>query len=145
MTDHGPAPFVTDIEAATLGNDTFRTTLWTGRHLQLTVMCLQPEEEIGLEMHHDIDQFLRIEQGTGRVVMGPARDDLSFDRAIVENDVILVPAGSWHNVTNTGDEPLRLYSVYGPAEHPHGTVHVTKAEADADEDDHHHSATEHPR
>ena len=145
MTDHGPAPFVTDIEAATLGNDTFRTTLWTGRHLQLTVMCLQPEEEIGLEMHHDIDQFLRIEQGTGRVVMGPARDDLSFDRAIVENDVILVPAGSWHNVTNTGDEPLRLYSVYGPAEHPHGTVHVTKAEADADEHDHQHSATEHPR
>ena len=68
--------------------------------------------------------------------MGPARDDLSFRREIGDDDVVLVPAGSWHNVTNTGDGPLRLYSVYGPAEHPHGTVHVTKDEADAAEHDH---------
>jgi mannose-6-phosphate isomerase-like protein (cupin superfamily) len=136
MADNGPAPFVTDIEAATRNNNTFRTTLWTGRHLQLTVMCLQPEEEIGLEVHHDRDQFLRIEQGTGRVVMGPGRDDLSFKRDVADDDVILVPAGSWHNVTNTGDEPLRLYSIYGPAEHEPGTVHLTKAEADAEEHTH---------
>jgi mannose-6-phosphate isomerase-like protein (cupin superfamily) len=136
MADNGPAPYVTDIEALTLGNNTFRTTLWTGRHLQLTVMCLQPEEEIGLEVHHDRDQFLRIEQGSGRVVMGPARDDLSFKSEVSEDDVILVPAGSWHNVVNTGDEPLRLYSIYGPAEHEPGTVHLTKAEADADEHQH---------
>ena len=82
MADHGPEPFVTDIEAATLGNGAFRTTLWTGTHLQLTLMCLQPEEEIGLEVHHDIDQFLRVEQGAGRVVMGPTRDDLSFKREL---------------------------------------------------------------
>lgn len=136
MADHGPAPFVTDIEAATLGNNTFRTTVWTGRHLQLTVMCLQPEEEIGLEVHHDRDQFLRIEQGHGRVVMGPTRDDLSFKREVSDDDVVLVPAGSWHNVTNTGVDALKLYSIYGPAEHEPGTVHLTKAEADAAE--HHH-------
>ncbi len=136
MADNGPDPYVTDIEAATLGNNTFRTTLWTGRHLQLTIMCLQPEEEIGLEVHHDRDQFLRIEQGAGRVVMGPARDDLTFKREVAADDAILVPAGSWHNVTNTGDEPMRLYSIYGPAEHEPGTVHLTKAEADAEE--HHH-------
>ncbi len=119
MADNGPAPFVTDIESTTRANNTFRTTIWTGRHLQLTVMCLQPEEEIGLEVHHDRDQFLRIEQGAGRVVMGETRDDLTFKREVAEDDVVLVPAGSWHNVTNTGDEPLRLYSVYGPAEHDH--------------------------
>ena len=136
MTDQGPDPFVTDIEAATLGNDTFRTTLWTGRHLQLTVMCLQPEEQTGLEVHDDIDQLLRVEGGAGLVEMGPARDDLSFRREVSEDDAVLVPAGSWHNVTNTGDRPLRLYSVYGPPEHAHGTVHVTKDDADAEEHDH---------
>ena len=136
MGDNGPDPFVTDIETATLRNSTFRTTIWTGRHLQLTVMCLQPEEEIGLEVHHDRDQFLRVEQGSGRVAMGPSRDDLSFTREVSDDDVVLVPAGSWHNVTNTGDEPLRLYSVYGPPEHEPGTVHLTKAEADAAEHTH---------
>ena len=136
MTDHGPGPFVTDMEAATLGNGTFRTTLWTGSHLQLTVMCLQPGEEIGLEVHHDRDQFLRVEQGSGLVEMGPARDDLSFRREVSDDDAVLVPAGSWHNVTNTGSGELRLYSIYGPAEHDPGTVHVTKADADAAE--HHH-------
>ena len=136
MTDHGPQPFVTDIEAATLANDTFRTTLWTGRYLQLTLMCLQPEEEIGLEVHDDVDQFLRVEGGAGLVEMGPARDDLSFRREVSADDAVLVPAGSWHNVTNTGDRPLRLYSLYAPAEHAHGTVHVTKDDADAEEHDH---------
>ena len=133
MDDHGPTPFVTDIEAATLGNDAFRATVWTGAHLQITVMCLQRAEDIGLEVHHDRDQFLRVEQGSGLVVMGPARDDLSFRREVGDDDVVLVPAGSWHNVTNTGAGPMRLYSLYGPAEHPHGTVHPTKADADAAE------------
>jgi len=136
MSDHGPAPFVTNIEEATLGNDLYRQTLWTGRHLQLTVMAIEPGHDIGLEVHDDHDQFLRVEEGTARVQMGPAEDDLSFDETVGDDFAVFVPAGSWHNLTNVGDEPLRLYSIYAPAEHPHGTVHRTKAEADAAE--HHH-------
>jgi mannose-6-phosphate isomerase-like protein (cupin superfamily) len=134
MQDQGPEPYVVDIEGATLSNDTFRTTLWTGTHLQLTVMSIPVGGEVGLEMHEDRDQFLRIESGTARVQMGPERDDLRFDREVEDDWVILVPAGSWHNVTNLGAEPLKLYSLYGPPEHPKGTVHKTKAESDAAHD-----------
>lgn len=135
-TDQGPAPFVTDIEQVTVDNDTFRTTVWTGEHLQMTVMSIPPGTDIGLEVHEDGDQFLRVEAGHGRVQMGPTEHDLNFDREVGPDEVILVPAGSWHNVTTVGDEPLKLYVLYGPPEHPHGTVHQTKAEADADEHDH---------
>lgn len=131
MQDQGPEPYVVDIEDATLSNDTFRTALWTGEHLQLTVMTIPVGGEVGLEMHDDRDQFLRIESGKARVQMGPERDDLRFDREVEDDWVILVPAGSWHNVTNLGDEPLKLYSLYAPPEHPKGTVHKTKAESDA--------------
>ena len=134
MQDQGPEPYVVDIENATLSNDTFRTTLWTGAHLQLTVMSIPVGGEVGLEMHDDRDQFLRLESGKARVQMGPERDDLRFDREVEDDWVILVPAGSWHNVTNLGDEPLKLYSVYAPPEHPKGTVHKTKAESDAAHD-----------
>lgn len=137
MIDHGPQPFVTDIEAATLGNDTYRSTLWTGANLQVTVMSLEPGHEVGLEVHDDHDQFLRLEEGTARVQMGPAADALTFDETVGDDWAVFVPAGSWHNLTNVGDGPLRLYSVYAPAEHPHGTVHATKAEADAAEAEHH--------
>jgi mannose-6-phosphate isomerase-like protein (cupin superfamily) len=131
MQDQGPEPCVVDIEDATLSNDTFRTTLWTGAHLQLTVMSIPVGGEVGLEMHDDRDQFLRLESGKARVQMGPEKDDLRFDREIEDDWVILVPAGSWHNVTNLGDEPLKLYSLYAPPEHPKGTVHKSKAESDA--------------
>jgi mannose-6-phosphate isomerase-like protein (cupin superfamily) len=131
MQDQGPEPYVVDIEDATLSNDTFRTTLWTGAHLQLTVMSIPVGGEVGLEMHDDRDQFLRLESGKARVQMGPEKDDLRFDREIEDDWVILVPAGSWHNVTNLGDEPLKLYSLYAPPEHPKGTLHKTKAESDA--------------
>ena len=132
-TDEGPNPFVTDIEAATLANENYRTTLWTGEHMQLTLMNIDPGHDIGLEVHPDRDQFLRVEAGKGRVQMGPAEDDLSFDKEVSDDWVILVPAGSWHNVTNIGDEPLKVYALYGPPEHPHGAVHPTKADADAAE------------
>lgn len=131
MQDQGPEPYVVDIEDATLSNDTFRTALWTGEHLQLTVMSIPVGGEVGLEMHDNRDQFLRVESGKARVQMGPERDDLRFDREVEDDWVILVPAGSWHNVTNLGDEPLKLYSLYAPPEHPKGTVHKTKAESDA--------------
>jgi mannose-6-phosphate isomerase-like protein (cupin superfamily) len=89
-----------------------------------------------LEVHEHGDQFLRVEEGRARVQMGPAEDDLPFVREVVDDWVILVPAGTWHNVTNIGDGPLKIYAIYGPPEHPPATVHATKAEADADEHDH---------
>ena len=135
-TDHGPDPYVVDIESATLENTNFRTTLWTGENLQMTVMSIPVGSDIGLEVHEHGDQFLRVEAGKARVQMGPAEDDLPFDEEVGDDWVILVPAGSWHNVTNMGGGPLRLYSIYGPAEHPHGTIHPTKADADAAEHDH---------
>ncbi len=133
MTDQGPAPFVIDIESATLDNDAYRTTVWTGSNLQLTVMAIQPGHDIGLEVHGDHDQFLRVEAGSARVQMGPAADELTFDETVGADWAVFVPAGSWHNLTNVGDEPLKVYSIYAPPEHPHGTVHPTKAEADAAE------------
>lgn len=135
-TDHGPKPYVVDIEKETLENTNYRTTLWTGKHMQMTVMAIAPGDDIGLEVHEDHDQFLRVEQGRGRFQMGPAEDDLSFEEEVGDDWVILVPAGQWHNVTNIGDEPLKVYSLYSPPEHPHGTVHPTKADSDADEHDH---------
>lgn len=128
--------WVDDIEKATLENDTFRTVLFTGAHLQMTVMCIQPGEEIGVEKHDDLDQFVRIEQGSGQVQMGSSKDDLSEVRDIEDDWAAIIPGGTWHNVVNTGTEPLRLYSIYTPPEHPEGTVHQTKADADADEHDH---------
>lgn len=133
LRDEGPEPYVVNIEKATLANESFRTALWTGDHLQMTVMSIPVGGEVGLEMHDDRDQFLRVEQGRARVQMGPAEDDLPFDREVEDDWVILVPAGSWHNVTNAGDEPLKLYSLYAPPEHPAGTVHRTKEESDAAE------------
>ncbi|MEO7904722.1 MAG: cupin domain-containing protein [Candidatus Saccharimonadales bacterium] len=135
MTDNGPMPFVTNIEKATVENDTYRSTLWTGKYLQVTVMSILPGDDIGLEVHEDHDQFLRIEKGSGTVHMGPAEDDMKQLPA-ADDDAIFVPAGLWHNVVNTGDVPLKVYSIYSPPEHAHGTVHVTKADADAAEHAH---------
>lgn len=131
-TDHGKKPYVVDIEQLTLDNTTFRTTLWTGEHLQLTVMSIEVGDDIGLEVHPDTDQFLRVESGEGRCEMGPSKDDLSFVREVSDDDVILVPAGWWHNVTNTADVPLKLYALYGPADHEPGTVHPTHEDAESD-------------
>lgn len=136
MTDHGADPYVVDIQEATVENDTFRTALWTGANMQLTVMCIQPGDDIGLEVHDDHDQFLRVEEGVGFVQMGPNENELDFEANAEDDYAIFVPAGTWHNVTNTGDIPLKLYSIYAPSEHPRGTVHETKAEADAAEHDH---------
>ena len=134
--DQGPHPFVVDIEADTLDNDTFRTARWTGQFLQLTLMSIPVGGDIGLEIHHDTDQFLRIEQGRARVEMGPAADQLEFVHEAADDWAILVPSGMWHNVTNIGDEPLKVYSLYAPPHHPHGTVHATQADAEADPHEH---------
>ncbi|RYF28721.1 MAG: cupin domain-containing protein [Chloroflexi bacterium] len=136
MQDNGPNPYVTDIEKATLDNETFRTALWTGKNMQLTVMTIQPGDDIGLEVHEDHDQFLRIEHGAAKVQMGPSEDSLDFEQTASDDYAVFVPAGVWHNLTNDGNEPLKLYSIYAPSEHAPGTVHQTKAEADAAEHDH---------
>src|SRR5690606_41689347 len=130
LRDFGPHPYVVNIEEATLQNSNFRTALWTGEHLQMTLMSIPVGGEVGLEVHHELDQFLRLEEGRGRVQMGEAEDDLSFEQEISDDWVVLVPAGMWHNITNVGDTPLKIYSIYTPPEHPHGTVHVTKADSD---------------
>lgn len=136
MQDHGPKPYVVNIEELTLGNENFRTAAWTGSQMQMTLMTIQPGDDIGLEVHDDHDQFLRIEQGDAKVEMGPTETEL--EEWTAEDDfAIFVPAGVWHNVTNTGDEPLKLYSIYAPAEHEPGTIHETKAIADAAEAEHH--------
>lgn len=133
--DHGPDPFVINIEKATLQNKYFRTALWTGEHLQLTLMSIKPREDIGLEIHPNTDQFLRIEQGQGVVMMGDSKDNLDFQRRVYDNYAIIIPAGKWHNLINTGRVPLKLYSIYAPPQHPFGTVHMTKR--DAEEHEHH--------
>ena len=135
MTDHGPNPYVVDIEKETLDNDNFRTTLWTGKYMQLTVMSIEPGDDIGMEVHEDHDQFLRVEEGKAKVEMGPSEDDLS-EWTAEDDDIVMVPAGTWHNLTNIGDGHLKVYSLYSPPEHQHGTIHATKAEADAAEHSH---------
>ena len=127
-----------NIEEATVDNSTFRTVLFTGKHTQLTVMHLQAGEEIGLEAHEEIDQFIRVEEGSARVTMGRSKETVDETHELEDDWAVIIPAGVWHNVINTGDGPLKLYSLYSPPEHPDGTVHQTKAEADAAEAEHGH-------
>ena len=133
LRDYGPNPFVININEATKQNNTYRTALWTGNHLQMTLMSLNPGEDIGLEVHPDVDQFLRIEQGQGITQMGDTKDNLTFQRNVYNDSAIFVPAGTWHNLTNTSNIPLKLYTIYAPPNHPFGTVHSTKADAVAAE------------
>ena len=121
--------YVGPIETQTLNNAYFRQVLFTGTHTQLVVMCLQPGEEIGKEMHPNVDQFFRIEQGEARFVLRENEEHLVRD-----GDAVVVPAGTYHNVLNASKTtPLRLYTIYSPPNHPDGTVHKTKTEAEAAE------------
>ena len=131
--DQGPNPFVVNLKQLTMNNDNFRTALWTGCDLQLTLMCIPPNSEIGLESHPDLEQFLYIESGQGIVVMGRHKECLNFKRQAFDNTAIIVPAGTWHNLINTGDCPIKLFSIYAPPQHPWGTIHKTKADSDAAE------------
>lgn len=132
MNDNGPNPYVVNIEELTVENGTFRTAVWTGKYLQTTVMSIEPGDDIGLEVHDDHDQFLRIEAGQAEVHMGIDKENMQTWQA-GDDYAIFVPAGVWHNVVNTGDEPLKVYSIYSPPEHAHGTVHLTKNDAEAAE------------
>ena len=129
--------WVGDVESATLENETFRTVLFTGEHTQLTVMCLAPGEDIGREAHDHNDQFIRIELGSARIELGATEDQIDETHEVGDAWATIIPAGVWHNVVNTGDGELKLYSLYSPPEHPDRTVQRTKAEAEAAERAHH--------
>lgn len=125
--------WVGDIRKISLDNANFRTVAFTGKHTQLTLMRLGPGEEIGWEAHSHLDQFLRLELGKARVEFGRSGDQIDETHEIEDGWALIVPAGTWHNVVNTGTGDVRLYSLYSPPEHPAGTVQRTKAEADAAE------------
>lgn len=129
--DAGPEPFVINIEDATEENTMFRNTLWTGEYFQLTVMSIEAGDDIGVEIHENHDQFIRVEAGQGLIQIGDTKDNLDFQERLKDDYIVIIPAGKWHNLTNTGNMPLKLYSIYAPPEHPAGTVHTTKAIADA--------------
>ena len=127
---------VTNIEERTLANTKFREVLATGPHLQLVVMALAPGEEIGLETHDDVDQFIRVEAGRGTAILD------GKEHALEDGSAVVIPAGTRHNVVNSSpSETLKLYTIYAPPEHPDGTIHATKAEAEAYEREHHRSET----
>ena len=128
--------WIDDIERVTKENSTFRTVVFTGEHTQLTVMRLGPGEDIGLESHPKLDQFLRIEQGQARVELSRTKDSIDETRDVEDDWAVIVPAGVWHNVVNTGSGDVKLYSLYSPPEHPPDTVHRTKADAEAAEKEH---------
>lgn len=133
INDNGPHPNAFDIEAATRQNENYRTVAWTGKHLQVTLMSIPVGESIGLEAHPHTDQFLRVDAGRGTAVMGPAQDQLDFRHDVCDGWSIQVPAGTWHDVINTGSDPLRIYAVYAPSHHGSGLVQSTSARAERDE------------
>ncbi len=126
--DYGPEPLVFNIEEATIENSNFRTAVWTGEHLQLTLMSINAGDDIGPEMHPHVDQFLRVEAGEGLAMMGESSENLHYRHRVTDGYAILIPAGTYHNVINTGSTPLKMYSIYAPPQHPRGTIHVTKPE-----------------
>lgn len=135
MRDIGPQPHAFDLEHAAQANRAYRSVAWSGRHLQVTLMSIPVGGEIGLEMHAETDQFLRLDAGSGLVQMGPGKDQLTFRCEVADGWCILVPAGTWHNVTNTGDTPMQVYTIYAPAHHAPGRLQQTAADAAADTGD----------
>ncbi|PZG80385.1 cupin domain-containing protein [Streptomyces sp. NTH33] len=133
INDNGPRPNAFNIETATRQNENYRTVAWTGKYLQVTLMSIPVGESIGLEVHPHTDQFLRLDAGHGKVIMGPAKDQLDFQQDVVDGWSIQVPAGTWHNVINTGDEPLRVYAIYAPVHHAPGLVQEASTDAERDE------------
>ena len=129
-TDHGPKPYAANIMHTARQNHNFRTAFWSGCHLQMTLMCIPVCGDISVEMHSDTDQFIRVEEGQAIVRMGTCKDKLDFHYRLGVGDAVFVPSGTWHNVSNTGNCPLKLSSLYAPPKHPRGTIHHTKADAE---------------
>lgn len=134
ITDIGPKPQSFNIEEATKENTNYRSVAWSGRYLQVTLMSIPAGADIGLEAHPETDQFLRLDAGRGRVQMGATKDQLTFDQEVTDGWCVLVPAGTWHNITNIGTTPMQVYTIYAPVHHKAGKVHATAAVAEADTD-----------
>ena len=130
QTDKGPDPYVANIEQMAVRNPNFRTAIWTGCHMQMTIMSIPPCGEIGQEIHQDTDQLIRVEQGKAEVMIGKCEEKKDFHKFMCKGDAVFIPAGSWHNIINVGRIPLMLSSVYALPHHPRGTVHRTKEEAE---------------
>ncbi|MFN5567109.1 MAG: cupin domain-containing protein, partial [Bradyrhizobium sp.] len=122
INDTGPKPQAFDIERATRDNKNYRTVAWSGRYLQVTLMSIPVGGDIGLEMHPETDQFLRLDAGHGRVQMGTAKHRLPFEQTVSNGWCVLVPAGTWHNITNIGTVPMQVYAIYAPSHHAPGKV-----------------------
>lgn len=129
LRDYGGSPLIVNIDAVSNANRNFRTTLWTGKHLQVTLMSIPTGGDIGVEIHPETDQFIRVENGCGLALTGCSCSNLDQRRKIDSHTAVIIPAGTWHNIVNTGNSPLKLYSIYAPPHHPFGTVHRTKADA----------------
>ena len=130
MTDAGPRFHVMNVPEAARKNTDFRRAIWTGQHLQMTLMSIPIQGDVGVEMHPDVDQLLRVESGQGLVRTGNCRYELSTSQILLTGDVVFVPAGTWHNVENRGSCPLKLSSAYAPPQHPRGIVHRTKSDSE---------------
>lgn len=135
IEDIGPQPHSFDIEGATTANSSYRSVAWSGRFMQLTLMSIPVGGDIGLEAHPQTDQFLRLDAGRGVVQMGVAKDQLTFEREVSNGWCVLVPAGTWHNITNTGTTPMQVYAIYAPAHHAPNNVQATQLAAEVDKDD----------
>lgn len=124
--DYGPDPLIININRFSKLNPNYRTALWTGQHLQVTLMDIKVGGDIGLEMHNNLDQFIRVVSGVGFVKIGECKDRLDIQQKVDGEYAVLIPAGTWHNLINIGNTPLKLYSIYAPPQHPFGTIHETK-------------------
>lgn len=123
-------PLAINLEEATVNNQNFREVIWTGDHMQLVLLSLEPGEEIAMEMHEDLNQLLKIEKGQAQILIGPSRDELNFEREVQEDWAVLIPANHYHSVKNTGEGPLKLYTLFAPGAYPQNEVVETLEETE---------------
>lgn len=126
INEHGGDVYVANIEKAAYNNRNYRESVWTGKYLQMTLMSIPRSQSIGIEMHDDTDQFIRVEHGTALLVIGNDSTCLSDKKKLYKGDAVLVPAGVWHDIMNIGKCPLKLSSIYAPPHHPKCTVEKNK-------------------